>query len=427
MTTATVTLAGKALNIISASWSMGLDEENPTTASININSSELDFVTSNKGQDLVITIDKYTFTFILTGISLEYNGSWTLVMEGSGGRWVMDRIFKNVIRSDVTFKQLASSLAEEHNVTINSDIKIEARYKTIIQSGQTDYFHLKQEADRHGLDIVDKGKTLDLKTKPSPIKPTGYSILLDHCTSFSYQDLAQTKDSGIGAEPVRSSSAAVKRASLNPRTGQINQPNRKLNLPAGKPDIVTLGRSLQAAGYRVSEHPAFGGVGNSHRGRGHYEGRAIDVNVSFGNPPEEKGRLDQLRAQLGANSGYLIRWRTGGHFDHMHIEVPTDRRLANVGVNRISPNITQPDIDSLIDKTKHKEFKGLQATVRLDNDFMSLGVSPSDAITTKSSVIKSLNRVWLVAGIAFEYSGLLTSTITLQAPQFDLNAYEGDT
>ena len=46
--------------------------------------------------------------------------------------------------------------------------------------------------------------------------------------------------------------------------------------------IVGYGRMLQNMGYRVSEHPAFGGVHHVHHGWAHYAGRAIDVNVGRG-------------------------------------------------------------------------------------------------------------------------------------------------
>jgi len=46
--------------------------------------------------------------------------------------------------------------------------------------------------------------------------------------------------------------------------------------------IVDLGKWFQKLGARVTEHPAFGGVHPVHKGRGHYEGRAIDVNFGPG-------------------------------------------------------------------------------------------------------------------------------------------------
>ena len=89
------------------------------------------------------------------------------------------------------------------------------------------------------------------------------------------------------------------------------------------PDIVSLGRMLQSQGLRVSENPAFGGVAPVHKGRGHYEGRAIDVNVGVGNKeaydPVHGARFDMLANQL-RTAGYHVVWRAPGHYDHMHIE-----------------------------------------------------------------------------------------------------------
>jgi hypothetical protein len=84
--------------------------------------------------------------------------------------------------------------------------------------------------------------------------------------------------------------------------------------------IVAVGLELQAAGYRVAEHPAFGGVHPVHHGAGHYEGRAIDVNCD-GCPGGEPAALDRAAATL-AGRGLLILWRTDGHYDHLHAEVP---------------------------------------------------------------------------------------------------------
>lgn len=87
--------------------------------------------------------------------------------------------------------------------------------------------------------------------------------------------------------------------------------------------IVNLGKMLQAQGLRVSENPAFGGVNPVHKGRGHYEGRAIDVNVGVGSKeaydPVNGARFDQLAAQL-RQAGYTVVWRAPGHYDHMHVE-----------------------------------------------------------------------------------------------------------
>jgi hypothetical protein len=92
-------------------------------------------------------------------------------------------------------------------------------------------------------------------------------------------------------------------------------------------DIVTVGRDLQQRGLRVGEHPSFGGVSNVHRGRGHYEGRAIDINAVAGRDvdnPRAAATLDALKTEL-QGKGLTVLWRTTGHYGHMHAEVPRAR------------------------------------------------------------------------------------------------------
>lgn len=92
----------------------------------------------------------------------------------------------------------------------------------------------------------------------------------------------------------------------------------------GAGDIASIGRSLQSQGFNVSENPLFGGVTPGvHKGAGHAEGRAIDVNVVAGDDskdPVAAAKLDALAQQLGTNSNLTVLWRKPGHFDHMHIE-----------------------------------------------------------------------------------------------------------
>lgn len=87
--------------------------------------------------------------------------------------------------------------------------------------------------------------------------------------------------------------------------------------------IVQAGQYAQQKGYRVSEHPDFGGIKGEHRGRGHAEGRAIDVNVGYGNRewdnPRMKAQFDRFKAEMEA-LGATVLWGVKGHYDHMHIE-----------------------------------------------------------------------------------------------------------
>lgn len=102
-------------------------------------------------------------------------------------------------------------------------------------------------------------------------------------------------------------------------------------LPSG--DIVALGKALKSQGFDISEHPAFGGVSNVHRGRAHYEGRAIDINLTHGKDleadnPIAGARFDQLADQL-TKLGYKVFWRDkgegpyglSGHRNHLHAEI----------------------------------------------------------------------------------------------------------
>lgn len=87
--------------------------------------------------------------------------------------------------------------------------------------------------------------------------------------------------------------------------------------------IVSFGHILQGQGFRVSEHPAFGGVHHVHHGWAHYAGRAIDINIGTGNReasvPGMRARFDALASRARA-AGYTVLWKVAGHFDHVHIQ-----------------------------------------------------------------------------------------------------------
>ena len=87
--------------------------------------------------------------------------------------------------------------------------------------------------------------------------------------------------------------------------------------------IVAYGRMLQHSGFRVSEHPAFGGVHPVHHGWAHYAGRAIDINIGRGvneaSNRSARSRFDAL-ASRARSAGYTVLWKVAGHFNHMHIQ-----------------------------------------------------------------------------------------------------------
>ena len=118
-------------------------------------------------------------------------------------------------------------------------------------------------------------------------------------------------------------------------------------------NIVNIGKDLISKGFSVAEHPDFtktptasggtytpgeGSVSDVHSGRGHYEGRAIDVTDWRGTLEDSKARyrsvLDSIYSDGNMGNKLLIHdsWgiadQTGkdgpgahGHPEHMHIEV----------------------------------------------------------------------------------------------------------
>ena len=100
-----------------------------------------------------------------------------------------------------------------------------------------------------------------------------------------------------------------------------NEVERALGAPSAS--LVAYGHMLQQQGFRVSEHPAFGGVHHVHAHHSaHYSGNAIDINVGAGVYEAHSAyahRFDQIAAAARA-AGYKVLWRVAGHYDHIHIQ-----------------------------------------------------------------------------------------------------------
>jgi len=117
---------------------------------------------------------------------------------------------------------------------------------------------------------------------------------------------------------------------VNELTRNLETSNSAIETIAGTPQqmISAIGRLLQEDGLRVSEANGFGGVTPGvHRGRGHAEGRAIDVNIGRGNVEwnnaEQRERFNRLDSEITRIFGDAVRVLWGpaeGHRDHMHIE-----------------------------------------------------------------------------------------------------------
>jgi hypothetical protein len=106
-------------------------------------------------------------------------------------------------------------------------------------------------------------------------------------------------------------------------------------------DMVQLGKALQAKGFKVAEHPAFGGVGRHAPRSHHYAGHALDLTIQPGSPLLA-GQPDSAWKELTAHYGAQLQAalpgaeifhpksdRVGGHDSHIHLAIPGGRVRAN--------------------------------------------------------------------------------------------------
>lgn len=102
-------------------------------------------------------------------------------------------------------------------------------------------------------------------------------------------------------------------------------------------NIVALGRYLQSQGFRVGEHPAFGGVGPGHDPDGyHYDARAIDAN--YGPPGAsavERGMIARyLPSVVGMAGGRIVEnlhpFNDPSHGDHWHLAMNAGGRVGEL-------------------------------------------------------------------------------------------------
>ena len=137
-----------------------------------------------------------------------------------------------------------------------------------------------------------------------------------------------------------------------------------------------LGREIQAQGFRVSEQSAFGGVTRGvHRGRGHAENRALDVNIGTGlveaNDPQARARMDALERSLKAKYGDAIRiiWKAEGHFNHMHVEVvraiTRAAETANTAAENMAENVPTQVADVVVNASR-REVMNPMASVNIE-------------------------------------------------------------
>lgn len=112
--------------------------------------------------------------------------------------------------------------------------------------------------------------------------------------------------------------------------------------------IEAIGREIQGMGFRVDEQSSFGGVTPGvHKGPGHRQDRAIDVNIDGAgreaDNPAYRARMDRLEAYLKGKYGDAIKilWKTTGHFNHMHVEVVNAVAQAAVTAQTAAENMAE--------------------------------------------------------------------------------------
>ncbi len=86
--------------------------------------------------------------------------------------------------------------------------------------------------------------------------------------------------------------------------------------------LVAFGRGAQQGGYKVTEHPDFGGVAPVHTpGSKHYSRGAIDINHGAGTSTLEQAALARL-VPLAHSAGLTTIFMSPGHYNHLHVQVP---------------------------------------------------------------------------------------------------------
>jgi hypothetical protein len=163
-----------------------------------------------------------------------------------------------------------------------------------------------------------------------------------------------------------------------------------------------------ARGSGVTEHPKHGGVGNMHRGRGHYEGRAIDIGGyggKYGRSETKRKGISYIDDQPAILAGInKFTQKTGikpslvlhgdndpGHWDHVHAEYAKGGEtldgphLAMLGEKGkeivIDADSAGPAKDMLLAINQAKGYKGVMSAISQ--------YAPYDAMSPQTIVIPS--------------------------------------
>jgi hypothetical protein len=163
-----------------------------------------------------------------------------------------------------------------------------------------------------------------------------------------------------------------------------------------------------ARGSGVTEHPKHGGVGSMHRGRGHYEGRAIDIggyggkygrsetkrkNISYiDDQPAILAGINKFTQKTGIKPSLVLHGDNDpGHWDHVHAEYakggetlgrPHLAMLGEKGEEGVIDADSYPHAkDMLLAINQAKGYKGVMSAISQ--------YAPYDAMSPQTIVIPS--------------------------------------
>jgi hypothetical protein len=171
--------------------------------------------------------------------------------------------------------------------------------------------------------------------------------------NFSDLELDRAAELGLGPgrdlsvedpttdEPVSPAARAALGLSANPTPEELAQLKNITPVPTYDPNLSLRENALRIADWadanklRIDENEfladARRGAWNpdAHKGLGHEQDRAFDLNIGYGNTeagdPHLGMRMDYTARALRA-AGYTVYWRDGtGHDNHIHFEIPASK------------------------------------------------------------------------------------------------------
>ena len=217
--------------------------------------------------------------------------------------------------------------------------------------------------------------------------------------------LSKVKKGGYGQAEIAKSQAGSSAPGMSVSTSAASGPmgNRQKNAGELGSFIKSLG---VARGSGVTEHPKHGGVGNMHRGRGHYEGRAIDIGGyggKYGRSETKRKGISYIDDQPAILAGInKFTQKTGikpslvlhgdndpGHWDHVHAEYAKGGEtldgphLAMLGEKGkeivIDADSAGPAKDMLLAINQAKGYKGVMSAISQ--------YAPYDAMSPQTIII----------------------------------------